>query len=106
MFSIYRKILSDLSADSPTKIESIPEDGQLQSADGSESSSITTSTISYQQQQSQTVTIPQTIQIAQAGETVQLQAMPMAAQSGSTVVQYQQQQVILYRGLRINSNNI
>ena len=89
---MHRKILSDLSADSPTKIESIPEDGQIQSADGSETSAITTSSISYQQQ-SQTVTIPQTIQIAQGGETVQLQTMPMAAQSGSTVVQYQQQQV-------------
>ena len=94
---ICRKIFNDLSgSESPTKVETIPEDIQGQS-DGTEGASpiavITTSTLNYQQAP-QTVTIPGTIQIVTSGEA--LQAVPMAQNSSGAVVQYQQQQQVKY----------
>lgn len=95
IYYFHRKIFNDLSgSESPTKVETIPEDIQAQS-DGTEGASpiavITTSTLNYQQTP-QTVTIPGTIQIVTSGEA--LQTVPMAQNSSGAVVQYQQQQQV------------
>ena len=94
---IFRKIFNDLSgSESPTKVETIPEDIQAPS-DGTDGTSpiavITTSTLNYQQAP-QTVTIPGTIQIVTSGDA--LQTVPMAQNSSATVVQYQQPQQVTF----------